>query len=259
MFTENELSNLKASDLKKVAEKLNINTKGLSKGDIINSIVKEQEINPELAHQIKEQLVKSENTTGTTPTRRKRIPRNSSTNEAGNNIHHNKTEQNFTAITDSTKEKESLSSSDAYNHSNKTSDNTYIENGSYLSDTENIFSEDTTPTDTKNITNEEESEESNAIDEVPAPKKELEFTFKFDGLIQAEGVLEVLQEGYGFLRSADYNYLSSPDDIYISPQQIKSCGLKTGDVVRGSIRPPKEGEKYFPIIQIEKVNGRDLS
>lgn len=87
----------------------------------------------------------------------------------------------------------------------------------------------------------------------------MQFTFNFDGLIQAEGVLEVLQEGYGFLRSADYNYLSSPDDIYISPQQIKSFGLKTGDVVRGSIRPPKEGEKYFPIIHIEKVNGRDLS
>jgi transcription termination factor Rho len=80
---------------------------------------------------------------------------------------------------------------------------------------------------------------------------------EFDGLIDNEGVLEIMQEGgYGFLRSADYNYLASPDDIYVSPSQIKLFGLKTGDTVRGSIRPPKEGEKYFALLRVESVNGK---
>lgn len=87
-------------------------------------------------------------------------------------------------------------------------------------------------------------------------RKYLDKTYDFDGIVVGEGVLEIMQEGYGFLRSADYNYLSSPDDIYVSQSQIKLFGLKTGDVVRGPIRPPKEGERYFPIIRVEEINGR---
>jgi transcription termination factor Rho len=79
--------------------------------------------------------------------------------------------------------------------------------------------------------------------------------FEFDGIIESEGVLEMMPDGYGFLRSSDYNYLSSPDDIYVSQSQIKLFGLKTGDTVRGNIRPPKEGEKYFPLIRVSKING----
>jgi transcription termination factor Rho len=78
----------------------------------------------------------------------------------------------------------------------------------------------------------------------------------FDNVILNEGVLEIMPDGYGFLRSSDYNYLTSPDDIYVSQSQIKLFGLKTGDTVRGSIRPPKEGEKYFPLVRVEAINGR---
>lgn len=78
----------------------------------------------------------------------------------------------------------------------------------------------------------------------------------FDNVIVNEGILEIMPDGYGFLRSSDYNYLSSPDDIYVSQSQIKLFGLKTGDTVRGSIRPPKEGEKYFPLVRVETINGR---
>jgi transcription termination factor Rho len=78
----------------------------------------------------------------------------------------------------------------------------------------------------------------------------------FDGAVINEGVLEIMQDGYGFLRSSDYNYLASPDDIYVSPSQIKLFGLKTGDTVRGQIRPPKEGEKYFALLRVETVNGK---
>lgn len=79
---------------------------------------------------------------------------------------------------------------------------------------------------------------------------------EFDGMIENEGVLEIMQDGYGFLRSSDYNYLASPDDIYVSPSQIKLFGLKTGDTVRGQIRPPKEGEKYFALLRVETINGK---
>ncbi len=79
--------------------------------------------------------------------------------------------------------------------------------------------------------------------------------YEFDGIIESEGVLETMPDGYGFLRSSDYNYLSSPDDIYVSQSQIKLFGLKTGDTVKGNVRPPKEGEKYFPLIRVSKING----
>lgn len=82
------------------------------------------------------------------------------------------------------------------------------------------------------------------------------FNIEFDGIIQAEGVLEMMPDGYGFLRSSDYNYLSSPDDVYVSPSQIKLFGLKTGDTVHGSVRPPKEGEKYFALLKVETINGK---
>ncbi len=89
----------------------------------------------------------------------------------------------------------------------------------------------------------------------PQPERQ----YEFDDILTGTGVLEIMPDGYGFLRSSDYNYLSSPDDIYVSQSQIKLFGLKTGDVVEGVIRPPKEGEKYFPLVKVSKINGRDPS
>ena len=90
----------------------------------------------------------------------------------------------------------------------------------------------------------------------PQPRKEPVFNVEFDGAIASEGVLEMMPDGYGFLRSSDYNYLSSPDDVYVSPSQIKLFGLKTGDTVQGTVRPPKEGEKYFALTKVDFVNGK---
>ena len=86
------------------------------------------------------------------------------------------------------------------------------------------------------------------------PKKK-HYAFEYEGVIEAEGVLELVPDGYGFLRSSDFNYLSSPDDIYISPQQIRNYGLKTGDTLRGTVRPPREGDKFFPMVKIIEING----
>jgi transcription termination factor Rho len=87
-------------------------------------------------------------------------------------------------------------------------------------------------------------------------RREPAFNIEFDGVIMGEGVLEMMPDGYGFLRSSDYNYLSSPDDVYVSPSQIKLFGLKTGDTVYGAVRPPKEGEKYFALLKVEHINGK---
>jgi len=87
-------------------------------------------------------------------------------------------------------------------------------------------------------------------------RKEPAFNIEFDGIIQSEGVLEMMPDGYGFLRSSDYHYLSSPDDVYVSPSQIKLFGLKTGDTVYGAVRPPKEGEKYFALLKVETINNK---
>ena len=105
--------------------------------------------------------------------------------------------------------------------------------------------------------NQENGEKSERRDNRKNKKQEYNQNIKdFDGLIENEGVLEMMQDGYGFLRSSDYNYLASPDDIYVSPSQIKLFGLKTGDTVKGQIRPPKEGEKYFALLRVESVNGK---
>ena len=88
----------------------------------------------------------------------------------------------------------------------------------------------------------------------PAPHKE--YSYETEGIVEAEGVLEMVPDGYGFLRSSDYNYLSSPDDIYIAPAQIRNYGLKTGDTVRGRVRPPREGDKFFPMVKILEINGQ---
>jgi transcription termination factor Rho len=90
----------------------------------------------------------------------------------------------------------------------------------------------------------------------PHPNRPPQFNIEFDGVVLGEGVIEMMPDGYGFLRSSDYNYLSSPDDIYVSPSQIKLFGLKTGDTVYGSVRPPKEGEKYFALLKVETINGK---
>lgn len=91
--------------------------------------------------------------------------------------------------------------------------------------------------------------------ERPSKEDTKKFNVELDGIIEGEGILEMMPDGYGFLRSADYNYLTSPDDIYVSPSQIKLFGLKTGDTVRGAIRPPKEGEKYFALLRVSMING----
>lgn len=136
-------------------------------------------------------------------------------------------------------------------------------------ETDATGTEATAPSDAPTLTDESGDAEGQKNEQAPQPSREsLEYQNRirrqynqhireFDGIIENEGVLEIMSDGgYGFLRSADYNYLASPDDIYVSPSQIKLFGLKTGDTVKGAIRPPKEGEKYFALLRVTTVNGK---
>ncbi|BFG71052.1 transcription termination factor Rho [Sediminibacterium sp. KACHI17] len=128
-------------------------------------------------------------------------------------------------------------------------------------ETEETMQEPTEANSNANATA-ETAPETGLPQEAPAPpqhrhqRKEPTFNIEFEGVISGEGVLEMMPDGYGFLRSSDYNYLSSPDDVYVSPSQIKLFGLKTGDTVSGSVRPPKEGEKYFALLKVDHINGK---
>jgi transcription termination factor Rho len=102
----------------------------------------------------------------------------------------------------------------------------------------------------------QDNQQNNGNNKFYPQRREQQFNVEFDGVILGEGVLEMMPDGYGFLRSSDYNYLSSPDDVYVSPSQIKLFGLKTGDTVHGAVRPPKEGEKYFALLKVDTINGK---
>ncbi|HWZ02921.1 MAG TPA: Rho termination factor N-terminal domain-containing protein, partial [Mucilaginibacter sp.] len=121
-----------------------------------------------------------------------------------------------------------------------------IQAGDIASKGDDIITEGRNPKFERRVNNQTTSQKS----------QEPPINLDFDNVIVNEGVLEIMPDGYGFLRSSDYNYLTSPDDIYVSQSQIKLFGLKTGDTVRGSIRPPKEGEKYFPLVRVEAINSR---
>ena len=130
----------------------------------------------------------------------------------------------------------------------KTSDNNYKkENSTSPKTSDNNYKKDRS----KNKRREEDSHNKDKRNRYRQPD------FEFEGIIETEGVLDTMSEGYGFLRSSDFNYLSSPDDVYVSQSQIRLFGLKTGDTVHGTVRPPKEGEKYFPLIKVSKINGLD--
>ncbi len=113
-----------------------------------------------------------------------------------------------------------------------------------------------TENDGNNDNNGNNADQSQGQNKVYPTRREQYFNIEFDGVILSEGVLEMMPDGYGFLRSSDYNYLSSPDDVYVSPSQIKLFGLKTGDTVYGAVRPPKEGEKYFALLKVDTINNK---
>lgn len=252
MYDIIELNGKLVADLKEIAEKLNIDKfEGLKKQDLIYKILDHQALNPPT--EILEQE-KKENKEKKFKGKRRRVKRD--------------TEK--VATTDSVKEETPKETPEAPKKSKEEQPVSFskpaissLEGESLGSGDETGKSEATPPkaAQPEQVVKEEKHDRSDQQQgERSKPKGQEksreDYPFEFEGMVSSEGVLEIMQDGYGFLRSSDYNYLNSPDDIYVSQSQIKLFGLKTGDTVKGSIRPPKNGEKYFPLIKVEMLNGR---
>ena len=225
MYTIDDLNVRLLSELKDIAEAMGVkNAKKLSKQDLVYKILDQQAVAPEAAPTPKAEA----------DTERKMRPRK---------------RENVAPAKPEEKELSSDELLDSINIDFETSIPSF---------------EEQQPTSTPAAASEEPSADRPERPVRTEPREERNFPQQpqrpsirdFDGAINNEGVLEIMQDGYGFLRSSDYNYLASPDDIYVSPSQIKLFGLKTGDTVKGQIRPPKEGEKYFALLKVESVNGK---
>ncbi len=245
MYNIEELKLRLLSELKEIAENLGVkNFKKLNKQDLIYAILDQQAITPEeklpkKAENEKEETPSNDKDDSPKPPVRKRP-------EEGKPKRRPKRE-NVTEKPESPKtSQKSESKPEAKNDEPKEQD----------SNKGNTSNDGQSKGGDRNDRN-ERNDRGDKRDNRRTKKQEYNQNIKdFDGLIENEGVLEMMQDGYGFLRSSDYNYLASPDDIYVSPSQIKLFGLKTGDTVKGQIRPPKEGEKYFALLRVESVNGK---
>jgi len=259
MYDIIELNNKLVSELKEIAKELNIDkVEGLKKQDLIYKILDYQALNPAEEKSSKESAKKkpgrpkkqktAEDTEKTESTEKPEEP----TEDKDKDKEEKKTRRRRRVT------KPGSSSSVTYTESEKsdTSKSPSAESTSEQSTQRSSGSDKTSAGDMTDDIDKRQKEHQR--DRTSNHRKEEEyFPFESEGIVTSEGVLEIMPDGYGFLRSSDYNYMNSPDDIYVSQSQIKLFGLKTGDTVRGSIRPPKDGEKFFPLIKVEKINGKD--
>ena len=200
MYDIEKLNNKKVSELREIAEELNIpKSDKLKKQELVYKILDEQALNPTLNNSKEE-------------------------SNSNNKISH---------LSNSKDSGDSIKSNKRTNGSERELKNNDRNNNR---------------TDRNNNRNDRNNEKNN---------KREDYEYDFKGIVISEGVLELMQDGYGFLRSADFHYLSSPDDVYVSQSQVKFFGLKTGDTIKGIVKPPKYGERYFPLVEVEKINGRD--
>lgn len=235
MFEVNDLSGKPLPEIKEIAKAFSIDSKGLAKNDLIMKIVEAQEQNPALAKELKEkQAAKPQAHKEQAPNRdsREKRPR----------------KVKLDPLTEDTRQESSAEVVEE-------------ETPAATVKTEEPVAEKTAPETSSSQQEENENDVAGMPKEEPEPevKKPEKVYYNFDNIVFVTGVLEIMPDGYGFLRSSDYDYLNSPDDVYVSQSQIKLFGLKAGDVVKGGVRPPKEGEKYFPLIKVDQINGRDPS
>ncbi|MBL7932773.1 MAG: transcription termination factor Rho, partial [Bacteroidia bacterium] len=235
MFEVIDLSGRALPELKEIAKAFSIDSKGLTKGDLILKIVDAQSEKPELAKEIVEKHSKK-NTVSAKDPKSGREPREKRPRKVKlDPINEESVNQTVTPPEEEVSEPVAVAE-------------TVVEKPEVVAEAEVLSAENENPV--QGMPKEEP---------LPETKKPEKVYYNFDNIVFVTGVLEVMPDGYGFLRSSDYDYLNSPDDVYVSQSQIKLFGLKAGDVVKGGVRPPKEGEKYFPLIKVEQINGRDPS
>jgi transcription termination factor Rho len=230
MFEVIELSGKGIAELKEIAKSFSVDSKNLAKGDLILKIVDAQMANPELAKQVVESSKKKmskepKEQREKRPRKVKLEPMNEEVKLESSQVEVSMEEEIHPVVAE-------VIATPIVEEAKPVETSVEVENGSGMP--------------------KEEPEPETA-------KKPEKVYYNFDNIVFVTGVLEIMPDGYGFLRSSDYDYLNSPDDVYVSQSQIKLFGLKPGDVVKGGVRPPKEGEKYFPLIKVDQINGRDPS
>jgi transcription termination factor Rho len=239
------LNDMLVSELQEIAGKLKVtNTKSLEKQDLIYRILEKQAITPDA--EVKTVAEATTENSETAPKKRTRAKVTKSEKVPAKQVEAKIAPQSKDAVAEVDGNRENMP------------ENTVAPVTENVNQTAEVTTENNT---TENTENREAPVRENRNEFRRAERFERRdnsntLIAELEGIVSSEGVLELIQDGYGFLRSSDYNYMPSPDDIYVSPSQIKLLGLKTGDTVRGTIRPPKEGEKYFALIKVESINGR---
>jgi transcription termination factor Rho len=243
MFEVIDLSGRALHELKEIAKAFSIENKALAKGDLILKIVDAQTESPELAKSLAEKFSKQ-----TTRDMKDPRPSKDSKEKRPRKVKLDPINEEAVHETISAPEDESMAE---------------VSQGEIVSE---MNSEMIAAKEATEAVNNSQEDSDNGIQgmqkdepEIVPEKKAEKVYYNFDNIVFVTGVLEIMPDGYGFLRSSDYDYLNSPDDVYVSQSQIKLFGLKPGDVVKGGVRPPKEGEKYFPLIKVDQINGRDPS
>tara|TARA_B100001287_G_scaffold275947_1_gene285139 strand:- start:12392 stop:13966 length:1575 start_codon:yes stop_codon:yes gene_type:complete len=231
MYDIEKLNNKKVAELREIADQLNIQkSEKLKKQELVYKILDEQALKPSEPSKSTSSVPKNKETSTETTKSNNVIADGETASARKNNNHKSHNQRNKNTRHEKTENREK----EQNQNTNKRSNN---------------LNNDRNNRNNNNRNTERNNNERN--------NKREDYDYDFEGIVISEGVLELMQDGYGFLRSADYHYLSSPDDVYVSQSQVKFFGLKTGDTIKGIVRPPKYGERYFPLVQVEKINGRD--
>ena len=239
MFEISKLKEKKLSELQQIAEELNISKfKTLKKLDLVYEILDHQADNPEIKKTTPKQ--ESNQTKKTFPKQESNQTKKTAPKQESNPAKKIAPKQESNQTKKTAPKQESNPTKEESNSAKKVSESYSKQNKNHSRNDKNAPKGSKEPNGNRDNRN-----------------RYREPDYEFDAIIESEGVLDVMMDGYGFLRSSDYHYLSSPDDIYVSQSQIRLFGLKKGDTVLGNVRPPKEGEKYFPLIQVNKINGLD--
>ena len=271
MYDILELSDKLVAELREIAKELNVeNYEGLKKQDLIYKILDQQAIHPELAKSKKTEKTKPEKIKEEKNKAEKKEPKPEADPQPAIAEMPAAIESKSTAESDKPKRKRIIPQTQVNKPDAVTSETETAEVVVTTPEEAKPVALPTLNTDEKPATTNQHHENNFRNRERRFPENQQQQQqqnsfrqqndfFEFDNIITAEGVLEIMPEGYGFLRSSDYDYLSSPDDVYVGQSQIKAFALKTGDTVRGKVRPPREGEKFFPLTKVELINGLEPS
>ena len=260
MFEISQLKEKKLTDLQEIAKKLNVpKYRSMKKLDLVYQILDQQAADPKAVKAVVAPQPSSETKTQTPPARkpRQRVqkPARNEQQQNSDKAQDNKPEVEAVPIAESTQKTEATPN--VVVPQNK-EEKKPVHKPNPRPRNDNQKKPNPRPDNNPNK-NQHKNQKSGNVDKgnKDTRNRYRDPDFEFDAIIESEGVLDVMQDGYGFLRSSDYNYLSSPDDIYVSQSQIRLFGLKVGDTVLGQVRPPKEGEKYFPLIKVSQINGQN--